>query len=53
MRGASSSNLQVKHIDLILKTIHNSKNIFGMDLDLLVDTIQQLQKLRIEKQNKK
>ena len=53
MRGSVPANIRPKHIDLMLKIIHNSKNIHGYDLDLLVETIQELQKLKIEKTTKK
>tara|TARA_R100001594_G_scaffold149340_3_gene206860 strand:+ start:1868 stop:2026 length:159 start_codon:yes stop_codon:yes gene_type:complete len=52
MKNTAPSNVQPKHIDLILRIIRNSKNIHGAELDLLVETIQELQKLKLEKKIK-
>jgi len=44
----SPGNLLKNNIDLLLKIIHNSKNIYGSDLDLLVETIKKMQFMRVE-----
>ena len=38
--------LFIKNIDLLLKIILQSKNIHGADLDLLVETIKELNKMK-------
>tara|TARA_Y100001973_G_scaffold75687_1_gene110574 strand:- start:532 stop:690 length:159 start_codon:yes stop_codon:yes gene_type:complete len=51
--SSNKANLSAKQIDLLLKVILNSKNIHGIDLDMLVGTIKELQKLKYEIANPK